>query len=422
MNIANLLELLAEDPFDLLLRKQLAFAYADDAQHKKVIKQLQLISNERSLEDDEREIQAKALRALGFEDEAAAVEAQSFSSPESVTSVKDFPRKEDSSAAVDNPLEDLNSEEAPTLRVVHSNASKVAEVVPLRSPNKNVVRFSDIGGQEEVKKMLRLQIIEPFLRPELYNKFKKAAGGGVLLYGAPGCGKTMLAKAIAYECGAEFIPVRISDVLSRWIGESEGNLSNFFDKARSSKPSLLFFDELDALAFARSKASSDYSRTLVNEFLNQLDGVGFDNEGILFLAATNMPWDVDSAMKRPGRFSRLIFVPPPDVEARIAILESNLCGVPVEEINLKALAARLVHFSGADIAGLVDLAKEHALQDILQSGVERSIQAVDFDSVLDKLLPTTEDWLRTARNLVKYSGGDRSYQDVEEYLREQRFF
>ncbi len=421
MDIPKLLEELAEDPFDLGLRKQLAIAYANEGQHKKVIKQLKLISNERDLDEEERRVQVLALRALGFDDEADAVEHQEAPllveqrASEKVVSISTVENQD--THAEDNPEED-----APSLRVVHSNPAKSADVLPLKSPNKNIVRFSDIGGQDEVKKMLRLQIIEPFLRPELYNKFKKAAGGGVLLYGAPGCGKTMLAKAIAYECGAEFIPVRISDVLSRWIGESEGNLSNFFDKARSSKPSLLFFDELDALAFARSKASSDYSRTLVNEFLNQLDGVGFDNEGILFLAATNMPWDVDSAMKRPGRFSRLIFVPPPDQEARVAILESNLRGVPAEELNLNTLAARLVHFSGADIAGLVDLAKEHALQDILQSGEERSLRSSDFDSVLGKLLPTTEDWLRTARNLVKYSGGDRSYQDVEEYLREQRFF
>ncbi|HMO17908.1 MAG TPA: ATP-binding protein [Oligoflexia bacterium] len=399
MDITILIEKLADDPFNLELRSQLAFQYANLGEYKKVLKQLKFISDERELEDSELNIKITALRKLGFDEEADTLKGNAESS--------DFENNS-------NP-ESLNK-----IRVIQGGTKKQAEVLPLKSPNKNVVRFSDIGGHEDTKKVLRLQIIEPFLRPDLYNRFKKQAGGGVLLYGAPGCGKTMLAKAIAFECGAEFIPVRISEVLSRWIGESEFNLSGFFDKARAKKPSMLFFDELDALAYSRSKSSSDYSRTLVNEFLNQLDGVGFDNEDILFLAATNMPWDVDSAMKRPGRFSRLIFIPPPCEVARLEILKSQLIGIPVDNFDLVKLSKKLNNFSGADIVGLVDLAKEHALNEMLESGTERNLREDDFNKVLIKMLPSTEDWLRTARNLVKYSGGDRSYQDVEEYLRDHR--
>jgi SpoVK/Ycf46/Vps4 family AAA+-type ATPase len=411
MLINELLEALAEDPFDCDLRSQLAAAYSEAGEFKKVLKQIKLIGGERELNESEINLKMHSLRSLGFDDEAETITSNSNSnvSGQKVISIV--------GEAIPNENENNSTS---NIRLVHSQKPKKADVLPLVSPDKNVVRFSDIGGQEETKKILRLQIIEPFLKPELYNKFKKQAGGGVLLYGAPGCGKTMLAKAIAYECGAEFIPVRISEVLSRWIGESEGNLSSFFEKARGNKPSLLFFDELDALAFARSKSHSDYSRTLVNEFLNQLDGVGLDNEGILFLAATNMPWDVDSAMKRPGRFSRLIFVPPPCEKARADILKAQLIGVPCEEIDVDKLVLRLKNFSGADIVGLVDLAKEHALNEMLETGQERQLNVSDFNKVLDRLLPTTEDWLRTARNLVKYSGGDRSYQDVEEYLRDQR--
>ena len=136
----------------------------------------------------------------------------------------------------------------------------------------------------------------------------------------------MMAKAIATECEASFHAVGISDVLNMWIGESERQLAAIFEKARADTPSVLFFDELDALAYARSKASHEHTRTLVNEFLAQLDGLGRDNDKLLVLAATNMPWDVDAAMKRPGRFDRQIFVPPPDEEARAEMLKIKLTG------------------------------------------------------------------------------------------------
>jgi len=145
------------------------------------------------------------------------------------------------------------------------------------------------------------------------GQHKAGSGGGILLYGPPGCGKTMLARAVANECNAAFVAVGISDVLNMWLGESERNLAAQFEKARAQQPCVLFFDELDALAYARSKAGSASARTVVNEFLTQLDGIGRENRGVLVLAATNMPWDVDPAMKRPGRFSRQIFVPPPDL-------------------------------------------------------------------------------------------------------------
>jgi transitional endoplasmic reticulum ATPase len=243
------------------------------------------------------------------------------------------------------------------------------------------------------------------------------SGGGLLLYGAPGCGKTMLARAVANECHAGFVSVGISDVLNMYLGESERNLAAMFDKARSQAPCVLFFDELDALAYARSKAQSSSTRTVVNEFLSQLDGIGRENRGVLVLAATNMPWDVDGAMKRPGRFTRQIFVPPPDAAARAEMLRIKLTGVPAEpDLKLDSIAARAEHYSGADIDGLIDLAKESALADSL-SGTERGLSAADFDDALRQMQPSTLDWLRTVRNVVKYAGDDGSYKDVEQYLK-----
>jgi AAA+ superfamily predicted ATPase len=284
-------------------------------------------------------------------------------------------------------------------------------------PTRERIGFADIAGLDDLKRTVRLQIIEPFLKPAVFAKFKKRAGGGVLLYGPPGCGKTMMARAVATECHAEFMSIGIADVLSMWIGESERNLASLFDKARHSRPCVLFFDEIDALAYSRSKAQSEHTRQVVNEFLAQLDGFGDDNQGVLILAATNMPWDVDSAMKRPGRFSRSVFVPPPDAEARARIVELKLSGVPHEHVDSKAIGALTAHFSGADIEGLVELAKDFVLEEYVSNNTERPIRQEDLLRATRGMQPSTLDWLRTARNLVKYAGADASYGDVERYLK-----
>ncbi|MES2318913.1 MAG: AAA family ATPase [Pseudomonadota bacterium] len=307
---------------------------------------------------------------------------------------------------------------APALSLIGGTAT--ATIVPIRAEPEGRTTFADVGGMQDLKKSLRLHIIEPFLRPSLFARFKKQGGGGILLYGPPGCGKTMIARAIASECNASFIAVGISDVLNMWMGESERNLAQLFEKARAQKPCVLFFDELDALAFSRSKAQSEHSRTIVNEFLAQLDGIERDNKDVLFLGATNMPWDVDSAMKRPGRFSRQVFVPPPDLEARQHIIEIKLRDIPTEGVDIAALAAATPHFSGADMDGLLDLAKESVIHDIIGGGAERPIGPADIAYALDASTASTLDWLKTARNLVRYAGSDASYKDVEKYLKQAK--
>lgn len=323
---------------------------------------------------------------------------------------------------VDAQLDELDAQarrtSGPTLRVVGSPATE--KVVPIQRVPEERVRFSSVVGMDDLKKTIRIKIIEPFLNPGLFERFRKQAGGGILLYGPPGCGKTMIARAVANECNAQFLSVGISDVLNMWIGESERNLAALFDKARAQSPCVLFFDELDALAYSRSKANSEHTRTVVNEFLAQLDGIGRNNKSLLVLAATNMPWDVDPAMKRPGRFSRQIFVPPPDAAARQRMLEVKLTGVPCEALDIGAIVRQTDHYSGADIDGLVELAKEAALEDSVMHGNERSLRQSDFTSALTAMQPSTQDWLRTARNLVKYAGDDGSYRDVESYLKRSK--
>jgi SpoVK/Ycf46/Vps4 family AAA+-type ATPase len=297
--------------------------------------------------------------------------------------------------------------------------ARSAEVVsiarPAIAPDKT--RFVHIAGMDDLKKSIRLQIIEPFINPGLFAKFRKKAGGGILLYGPPGCGKTLLARAVANECNASFLAVGISEILTAWLGESERNLALMFEKARSQKPCVMFFDELDALAFSRSKASSDTSRKIVNEFLSQLDGFEKANDQVLILAATNMPWDVDPAMKRPGRFARQVFVPPPDAVARARIVELALDSVPHGPVDTVAIARVTEQFSGADVDALVERAKEYVLTEYLETRQERDISQEDLVRAAGELVPSTQDWLRTARNLVKYAGGDDSYRDLERYLK-----
>jgi transitional endoplasmic reticulum ATPase len=176
---------------------------------------------------------------------------------------------------------------------------------------------------------------------------------------------------VIHECNASFISVGVSDVLNLWLGESERNLAAVFEQARSSTPCVLFFDELDALAYSHAKANSEHTRTIVNEFLVQVDAIGRNVSSVLVLAATNMPGHIDAAMKRPGRFARQIFVPPPDAAARRRMLELRFAELPCGHLDLGAIAACTSDFSGADMDGLVDLAIKQALAESIANGHER---------------------------------------------------
>ena len=173
------------------------------------------------------------------------------------------------------------------------------------------IDFEDVGGMEGVKKEIELKIIHPLNHPELYEAYGKKTGGGILLYGPPGCGKTFVAKATAGQVNARFMSIGLNDILDMWVGNSEKNLHAVFDVARDHAPCVLFFDEIDALGASRTDMRQSSGRHLINQFLQELDGIGADNEGVLILGATNAPWHLDAAFRRPGRFDRIIFVPHP---------------------------------------------------------------------------------------------------------------
>jgi len=287
---------------------------------------------------------------------------------------------------------------------------------PLDLKTRSEFTFAQVGGLDTLKESARMKIILPFQKPELFAKYGKKAGGGILLYGPPGCGKTHFAKAVAGECGAAFFNVGIHDILNLYVGNSERNVRKLFETARSNKPAILFVDEIDALGRKRDLMRHSGMTTTINAFLNELDGVGNDNAELLVMGATNAPWDIDSAFKRPGRFDQLLFVPPPDQSAREAILRIHLTDKPVSPLDLAHIARNTEHFSGADLAALVSQAADRALTDILKTGQERPIDSKDIAAVLKEIKPSTLEWLATARNYVEYANEEGSYDEIREYL------
>lgn len=279
------------------------------------------------------------------------------------------------------------------------------------------ITFADIGGMEGVKEEIRLKIIYPLTHAELYKAYGKAIGGGILLYGPPGCGKTHLARATAGEIKAKFLAIGINDVLDMWMGNSEKNLHALFEQARNNSPCVLFFDEVDALGASRADLRHSGGRQLVNQFLAELDGLQAANEGLLILAATNTPWQLDTAFRRPGRFDRIVFVPPPDDQARAEILRIICQKKPLERVDFEQIARKTPDFSGADLKAVLDIAIERKLQEALQDGIPKPITTKDLLAAAKNVKPSTKDWFATARNHALYANQSGLYDDILKYLK-----
>jgi transitional endoplasmic reticulum ATPase len=279
------------------------------------------------------------------------------------------------------------------------------------------INFADVGGMEKLKEEIRLKIILPLEHPELFKAYGKTIGGGILMYGPPGCGKTHLARATAGEVKASFLSVGISDVLDMYIGNSERKLHALFEQARRNKPCVLFFDEVDALGANRSDIKWANGRHVINQFLSELDGVESSNEGILVLAATNAPWHLDSAFRRPGRFDRILFVPPPDAVARAEVLRILLKGKPVEAIDHDHVAKKTDGLSGADLKAVVDVAIEAKLREAMKTGKVQPLSTKDLTNAAGTLRPSTKEWFATARNYALYSNEGGLYDDILKHLK-----
>ncbi|AFN62356.2 ATP-binding protein [Mycobacteroides abscessus] len=286
---------------------------------------------------------------------------------------------------------------------------------------KSDVRLADVGGMADVKRQLDLSLFGPLRNPELVKAFGVSARGGLLLYGPPGCGKTFLARAVAGELGANFYPVGIADVMHPIFGQSEQRMREIFEIARRNAPCVLFFDELDALGHRRSQLSgSSGLRPLVNQLLAELDPATESNEGLYVLGATNHPWDVDAALRRPGRFDRMILVALPDEEARIAIVKYHLRDRPLEGINLTSIAKRTEGRSGADLAHICNTATQFAMADSISTGQVRPVRMADIDTAIAQVGASAGGWFDTARNVVEFSNSDGTYDELAKYLRRRR--
>jgi transitional endoplasmic reticulum ATPase len=287
---------------------------------------------------------------------------------------------------------------------------------PIQDMELPKMSFRDVGGMENIKEEIRLKIIYPSQRPDIYKAYGKKAGGGVLLYGPPGCGKTLISRATAGEIKASFISIGLHQILDMYIGNSEKNLHEIFELARHNTPSILFVDEIDALAANRTDLKHSASRGLINQFLAEMDGDINSNEGVLILGATNTPWYIDPAFRRPGRFDRIIFVPTPDEEAREQIIGILAKDRPVSGLDAKALARKTKDFSGADLKSLFDLAIEASLAKAM---TENRIIPLTMDDLLKQakaITPSSRAWFESARNYALYSNQSGLYDPILSFL------
>ncbi|WP_198652029.1 ATP-binding protein [Chitinophaga deserti] len=282
------------------------------------------------------------------------------------------------------------------------------------------ITFTDVSGMDHVKKEIDVKIIRPMQHPELYKAYGKKTGGSILLYGPPGCGKTMIAKATAGQVNARFINVGLNEILDMYLGNSEKNLHRIFEYARNNTPCVLFFDEIDAIGANRNDMKQSAGRQLINQFLQELDGVEYDNTGILILGATNTPWHMDPAFRRPGRFDRMIFVPPPDQAARTAMLQKKLQGKPVEQIEYESVSKQMPEFSGADIEAVIDMAVEAKLEDSFKDGVPQPIRTKDLLSAVKRHRASTREWFSVAKNFALYANEAGLYDDILLYLKNMK--
>jgi AAA+ superfamily predicted ATPase len=280
--------------------------------------------------------------------------------------------------------------------------------------------LADVAGLTEVKKRLEAAFLAPMRNPELRKLYGKSLRGGLLLYGPPGCGKTFVAKAVAGELGARFITVSFADLIDMFVGRSERNIHELFEVARRNAPCVVFLDEVDAIGQKRSQLRNTPMRSAVNQLLLELDDVTSNNSGVFLLAATNHPWDVDSALRRPGRFDRTLLVLPPDGPAREGVFRFHLRDRPVAGIDLAKLSKITDGYSGADIAHICETAAEHALLDSVSSGEPRLIGQADLEAAVAEVRPSLGTWFETARNVALFANEGGTYDDLVAYLRKRR--
>merc|ERR1719184_537335 len=327
---------------------------------------------------------------------------------------------------IDIEEEEIDAEilDAMAVQQLHFNeAMKVVNPSTLRethvqTPN---VKWEDIGGLEKTKKDLIEMVQYPIEYPEIYRKYGQTPSRGALLWGPPGCGKTLLAKAIATECASNFISVKGPELLTMWFGESEANVRDVFDKARSASPCVLFFDELDAIARARGGSGGDAGGAgdrVMNQLLTEMDGINPAKQ-VFFIGATNRPDIIDPAIKRPGRLDQMIFIDLPDFPARVSIMKATLRKSPVDpSVDFEYLAEQTHGYSGADLGGISKVAAKLAIRSTIANQVQRlkAIEAGDIDEDDDEEDAVPMITMEMLRRALKESKRSVSPAEYQKYL------
>eukprot|EP01038_Epipyxis_sp_PR26KG_P009016 gene9016-12160_t len=300
-----------------------------------------------------------------------------------------------------------------------TNPSALRENV-VEVPN---VTWEDVGGLEDVKRELYETVQYPVEHADKFEKFGMQPSKGVLFYGPPGCGKTLLAKAIANECGANFISIKGPELLTMWFGESEANIRDLFDKARAAAPCILFFDEMDSIAKARGGSgggASEAGDRVINQILTEIDGVGA-KKSVFVIGATNRPDILDNAVTRPGRLDQLIYIPLPDYKSRLSIFKANLRKSPVEPtVDIEQLAKATEGFSGADITEICQRAAKNAIRESVTAGIERAKQIssgeIDENDPYEDPVPfIRRDHFEEAMSRARRSVSDKDIRQYELY-------
>lgn len=409
---------LAADPSNSALRVHYADLLLDDGQHGEALAEARLVLTEQPASIEALTVAHQAATALGA-DEAALGYRQllgALGAPPAIGEPSAPPTAPDA-APSPPPAREPIGDWTPS-------AAELEELVGIGDPDAAPpsLTLDDVAGMEQVKDRLRLTFLGPARDPALRAAFRANLRGGLLLYGPPGCGKTFIARALAGELRASFISVGIADVLDMWVGSSERNLHDVFERARTRAPAVVFLDELDALGMRRSSLrNSPAMSSTVNQLLTELDGVASDNDGVFVLAATNQPWEVDPALRRPGRFDRTLLVLPPDEPARLAILTRGLADRPISErLRLDRIASSTDGWSGADLTHLCDSAAELALERSLRAGKIEPVTDDDLQTCLRQIGPSTGSWFDVAQNVARFANRDGTYDDLKAYLGRRR--
>lgn len=283
-------------------------------------------------------------------------------------------------------------------------------------PERSRVTFADVGGMDDLKEEIRLKIIYPLQYPDLYKAYGKKTGGGILIYGPPGCGKTLMLRAVAGEVPCNFLAVGLHEIFDPYFGSSERNLHQIFETARANAPCVLIFDEIDSLALDRRNIREGQLRNLVNQFLHELDGLRGENQRVLVIGSTNQPWQLDPAFRRPGRFDQAIFVPPPDGPARAQIIALLAKDKPISNLVINDLVEATKGFSGADLKGVFDRASEMALSEAIHAGRPVPITMELLLRVAASHMASTSEWFEGVRAKVQFNNEDGLFNEVRKFL------